>query len=225
MKIILFGATGMVGAGVLHIALADPAVESILVIGRRTCEVHDPRITEIIHANFFDFGSIQGQIKGYDACFFCLGVTSVGKGEQEYTRLTYDLTMVAATILSTLNPGMVFCYVSGTGTDSSEHGRVMWARVKGKTENNLLKLPFKAVFNFRPGFIKPVHGQKNIHSFSALLGWTYPFWSRFFPGFVCTMEDLGSAMIQVAATGHPNHLLENIDIAQLGALRRTATTT
>jgi hypothetical protein len=225
MKAILVGATGMVGAGVLQVALGDPAVESVLVVGRKPCEIRHPKVTEIIHDNFFDLAPIQDRLRGFAACFFCVGVTSIGKNEQEYRKLTYDLTIAVATTLSALNPGMVFCYVSGTGTDSSEGGRVMWARIKGKTENDLMKLPFKAVFNFRPGVIKPVNGQANIHPLYGLLGWTFPLWRLFSPGFVCTMEDLGRSMIQVALSGHSKHILENTDIAQIGQLRRSATGT
>jgi hypothetical protein len=222
MKVILVGATGMVGAGVLQVALRDPAVESVLVVGRKPCEIRHPKVTEIIRENFFDLAPLQDRLRGYAACFFCIGVTSIGKNEQEYRKLTYDLTIAVATTLSALNPDMVFCYVSGTGTDSSEGGRVMWARVKGKTENDLMKLPFKTVFNFRPGLIKPVDGQANIHPLYGLLGWTFPLWRLISPGFVCTMDDLGRSMIQVALSGHSKQTLENTDIAQLGQLRRSA---
>src|SRR5512133_1123004 len=146
IKAIVFGATGMVGEGVLHEALKHPAVDAVLVIGRRSCGVDHPKLKEIIHKDFFDYSSIENQLRGYNACFFCLGVSSIGMKEDEYRRLTYDLTMAAAIALSRLNPDMVFCYVSGAGTDSSEQGRSMWARVKGKTENDLMKLPFKAVY-------------------------------------------------------------------------------
>ncbi len=150
IKAILFGATGMVGEGVLLEALKYENVESVLVIGRRSCKVTNVKLKEIIHNNFFDYSTIEDQLKGYNACYFCLGVSSVGMTEKDYTRITYDLTMQAATTLSRLNPNMTFCYVSGTGTDSTEKGKMMWARVKGKTENDLAKLPFKAVYMFRP---------------------------------------------------------------------------
>jgi hypothetical protein len=147
-------------------------------------------------------------------------VTSVGKKEEEYTRLTYDLTMSAATVLAKLNPGMTFCYVSGTGTDSSEKGRVMWARVKGKTENRLMKLPFKAAYGFRPGFIKPIDGQKNAYGVSKVLGVGYPLLKALFPKYVCTLEDLGRAMIGVASEGYSKQILENPDIARVAQLSR-----
>ena len=213
IKPIIFGATGMVGEGVLHEALRHPGVESVLVVGRKPCNVKHPRLKEIIHRDFFDYSVIARDLKGYDACFFCLGVTSVGKTEADYTRLTYDLTMRAARALSDLNTGMTFCYVSGTGTDSTEKGRSMWARVKGKTENDLTKLSFKAVYLFRPGFIKPTAGLKNAFTLSKVLGLLYPLWKRIFPGYVCTLEDLGLAMIASARQGYSSRILENKDIA------------
>jgi hypothetical protein len=217
MKIrpIVFGATGMVGEGVLDVALRYPDVESVLVVGRRPCGVRHEKLREIVHKDFFNYSAIEDQLKGFDACFFCLGVTSVGKKEDEYTRLTYDLTMSAARTLAKLNPEMTFCYVSGTGTDSSEKGRVMWARVKGKTENDLMKLSFKAAYGFRPGFIKPINGQKHAYGVSKVLGAGYPLLKALFPKYVCTLEDLGLAMIGVATKGYSGKVLENPDIARI----------
>ncbi|MGA2846907.1 MAG: NAD(P)H-binding protein, partial [Candidatus Acidiferrales bacterium] len=160
MKIILFGATGWVGQAVLRECLRDPEVERVLVIGRSSIGIQNEKVREIVHGDFLDFSSIEDQLRGYDACFFCLGVSSVGMAEQDYARVTYDFTMAAAQVLASRNPGMTFIYVSGTGTDSSEHGRLMWARVKGKTENALFKLPLKA-YMFRPGYIQPLHGIKS----------------------------------------------------------------
>lgn len=215
IKAILFGATGMVGEGVLHVALNHPSVESILVIGRKPCGVSHPKLQELIHHDFYDYSSIEEKLRGFDACFFCLGVTSIGKSEDEYRRITYDLTMAAASVLSRLNSDMTFCYVSGTGTDSSEKGRTMWARVKGKTENDLAKLPFKAAFAFRPGYIKPIKGLKNAFAASRFIGLFYPIVQFFFSKYVCTLEDLGLAMIQSAIIGYPHRILENKDIAKL----------
>jgi len=220
IKTIVFGATGMVGEGVLDVALRHHDVESVLVIGRRPCGVKHEKVHEIVHKDFLDYSAIEDQLKGFNACFFCLGVTSVGKKEDEYTRLTYDLTMSAAGTLAKLNPGMTFCYVSGTGTDSSEKGRVMWARVKGKTENDLMKLSFKAAYGFRPGFIKPIDGQKNAYGVSKILGVGYPLLKTLFPKYVCTLEDLGLAMIGVATAGYSSKVLENPDIAQLAQATR-----
>jgi len=214
MKAIVFGATGMVGEGVLQEALLDPAVESILVVGRRPCDVKHAKLTEVLHSDFYDFTSILDRLRGYDACFFCLGVTSIGKSEQEYRRLTYDLTMAAAEALSHLNPGMVFCYISGSGTDSSEQGRIMWARVKGKTENDLMRLPFKAAYAFRPGYIRPTPGLKNSMTASKMISPLYPVLNLFFSKYVCTMQDLGRAMIRVAETGDPRNVLECVDITR-----------
>jgi putative NADH-flavin reductase len=161
IKAIITGASGMVGEGVLHECLLHTDVEEVLVIGRRTAGVSHPKLKEILHSDFFDLSPVKDQLKGYNACFFCLGVSSVGMKEKEYHHLTYDLTMHMATILAEQNPGMTFCYVSGAGTDSSEHGKMMWARIKGQTENDLMRLPFKAAYMFRPGFMKPTKGLKN----------------------------------------------------------------
>jgi uncharacterized protein YbjT (DUF2867 family) len=216
MKAIVFGATGMVGEGVLHEALRDPLVASVLVVGRRSCSVNHPKLTEVLHDDFYDYTSILDRLRGYDACFFCLGVTSIGKSEAEYRRLTYDLTMAAAKALSQLNPGMVFCYVSGAGTDSSERGRIMWARVKGKTENDLMRLPFNAVYAFRPGYIRPTPGLKNSMTASKVLSPLYPILKLFFSNHVCSMQDLGRAMIRVVEKGYPRNVLESADITHLG---------
>ena len=214
MKInaIIFGATGMVGEGVLHICLNHPNVESVLAVTRRPTDITHPKLKEVIHKDFYDYSAIELQLRGYNACYFCLGVTSVGKNEDEYTRSTYELTMRAARTLSRLNPGMMFCYVSGSGTDGTEQGRIMWARVKGKTENELRKLPFKASYAFRPGFIKPIKGLTRAHALSTLLGNAYPLLKVLFPGFVCTLHDLGIAMINITLVGYSKPFLENRDI-------------
>jgi uncharacterized protein YbjT (DUF2867 family) len=216
IKAIIFGATGMVGEGVLHEALNHPDVESVLVIGRRSCNVKDQKLKELVHDDFFDYSGIHDQLKGYNACYFCLGVSSIGKNEKEYTRLTYDLTMQAANTLSRLNAEMTFCYVSGAGTDSTEKGRIMWARVKGKTENDLMKLPFKSAYAFRPGFIKPTKGLKNAFTAAKVFGVLYPVLEVLFRKYVCTLEDLGLAMISVTEKGYAKKVLECEDIARLG---------
>ncbi len=216
IRAIIFGATGMVGEGVLLEALKNPYVESILVIGRKPCNVTHKKLKELLHKDFYDYSAIHEHLKGYNACFFCLGVSSVGMNEQDYSRITYDLTMKAAQILSELNSDMTFCYISGTGTDNTEKGRVMWARVKGKTENHLTKLPFKAVYLFRPGLIKPIKGQKNVKPILiVLINSLYPLFKILLPKYVCTMEGLGRSMIQAARIGYAKQFLENIDIAQL----------
>jgi hypothetical protein len=215
IRAILFGATGMVGEGVLLECLKHPDVDSVLVIGRRPCNIKHPKLKEILHHDFFDYSTIESQLKGYNACFFCLGVSSVGMKEAEYTRVTYDLTMQAATTLSRLNPDMTFCYVSGTGTDSTEHGRLMWARVKGRTENQLSRLPFKSVYSFRPGLMKPTKGQKNVKTIMKVVGYSYSFWKFLSPKNACMLEEVGLAMIQTARVGSPKKVLENLDIARL----------
>jgi uncharacterized protein YbjT (DUF2867 family) len=224
MKIrpVIFGATGMVGEGVLHESLKHPDVESILVIGRRSCNVEHEKLTELILSNFFDYSTVKEGLKGYNACFFCLGVSSVGMKEKDYTRTAYDLTMEAARTLSQLNPEMTFCYVSGAGTDSTEKGRLMWARVKGKTENDLMKLPFKAAYMFRPGFIKPTKGLKNAYAISRVLGTVYPILKMIFPNYVCTLEEVGVAMINASTKGCSKKILENKDISDLAQIVSTA---
>lgn len=218
IKTIIFGATGMVGEGVLHQSLLNPEVESVLVIGRKSCNTKHQKLKEIVHNDFYNYSSIENQLIGFNACFFCLGVSSVGMKEKDYSRISYDLTMQAASALSKLNSDMTFCYVSGTGTDSSEKGRIMWARVKGKTENHLMKLPFKAVYLFRPGFIKPIKGLKNAYSISKVIGLLYPILKIFLLNYICTLEDLGNAMIEVSATGYSKNILENKDITKLAEI-------
>lgn len=211
---IVLGATGMVGEGVLHMVLSHPDVRSVLVIGRRPCGAVHPKLKELIHHDFTDFSSVRSSLTGYNACYFCLGTTSIGKSEEEYRRISYDYTLHLARTLAPINPDMTFCYVSGEGTDSSEQGRQMWARVKGKTENDLSKLPFKAVYLFRPGFIKPIKGMKNTLSFAKPLLTLYPLLSFLLPKHGCTLEDIGTAMINVTKFGFPTAILENPDITR-----------
>jgi hypothetical protein len=215
IRAIITGATGMVGEGVLHECLYSPEVESVLVINRRSCNVHHPKLKEIIHSNFFDITDIKAQLVGFNACFFCMGVSSVGLKENEYHRLTYDLTLGIASVLATQNPDMVFCYVSGVGTDSTEKGRIMWARVKGKTENHLMQLPFRGAYMFRPGFIQPTKGLKNAYRIYKVFAPFYPVWKLLFPKFVCTLTEIGLAMINAASKGHEKQVLEIKDIVQL----------
>ena len=213
---IIFGATGMVGEGVLHVSLNDERVESLLVVGRRSCGVGHPKLSEVVHNDFFDYSSISNKLKGYNACFFCAGVTSIGKKEVEYRKLTYDLTLAIALALAQLNSDMTFCYVSGAGTDSTEQGSQMWARVKGKTENDLMKLPFKAVYAFRPGFIKPIAGLKNTLAFAKLGVPLYPLLKAVAGKYVCTLEEVGRSMLHVAAHGYGKKILECVDISAVG---------
>jgi uncharacterized protein YbjT (DUF2867 family) len=215
IKAIITGSTGMVGEGVLLECLKHPDVESVLVINRRPCGVTHPRLKEIIHTDFFDLPPVESVLSGFNACFFCAGVSSVGMKEPEYTRITYDLTLNFAKTVSKLNPDMTFCYVSGAGTDSSEKGRMMWARVKGKTENDLMKLQFKNVFAFRPAFMKAVKGQKNLPKFYKYIQLPYPVLHALFPQYFGTLSDVGLAMINCALTGAEKKVLEAKDIAEL----------
>ena len=222
LKVIITGATGMIGEGVLYECLNHPEVEKVLVITRKSCGYSHPKLTEIIHDNFQDFSSIRDSLKGYNACYFCLGVTSVGKSEAEYTKLTYTLTLGFASILATLNPDMTFCYISGAGTDSSEKGRTMWARVKGKTENDLLKLPFKQVYNFRPGGIEPFLPLKPTQTYYKTykyLGWLFSLMKVVAPNFVITLKDLAAAMINATLVGYSKNILEMKDMKALAKTR------
>ena len=214
MKVIITGATGMVGEGVLMECLVHPDVEAILLLTRKPSGVTHLKVKEVVHNDFYDIIPVEQKLKGYDACFFCLGVTSIGKKEDEYTKLTYDLTMHVAQRLSTLNNNMVFCYVSGSGTDSSEKGRLMWARVKGKTENDLAKLPFKAVYAFRPGFLIPTKGAGNILPAYKYFSWLVPVLKPLFPGMVGSLQELGKAMINVVKYGFRKRILEVKDIRE-----------
>jgi uncharacterized protein YbjT (DUF2867 family) len=219
VKVILFGATGMVGQGVLRECLLDNQVETVLAIGRSSTGLQDAKLQEIISPDLFDLSPIESRLSGYDACFFCLGVSAAGMKEQDYRRLTYDLTTSVAKTLVRLNPGLTFVYVSGAGTDSSERGRMMWARVKGKTENDLLKMPFRAAYMFRPAYIQPLHGirtkTKWYGALYAAMGPLYPIWKRLLPNYVTTTECVGRAMIKVARQGAPKRFLENRDINSL----------
>jgi uncharacterized protein YbjT (DUF2867 family) len=222
MNVVLFGATGMVGQGVLRECLLDPDVQSVLSIGRSAAGQQHAKLRELVHRDFLDFSAIENELSGFDACFFCLGVSSAGMQEEDYRRVTYDFTMAAARVLARLNPGMTFVYVSGTGTDSSERGRTMWARVKGQTENALLALPFKAAYMFRPGAIVPLHGIKSktkIYRISyAVIGPLLPLLRAAFPKYVTTTEQMGRAMIHAAKHGAPKSVLENSDIDELARL-------
>jgi uncharacterized protein YbjT (DUF2867 family) len=216
MKVIVFGATGMVGQGVLRECLLDPGIESVLAVGRSPTAQRHPKLREILHDDFLDYSAIESQLAGYDACFFCLGVSSVGMSEERYRHLTYDITLAAAAALARQNPQMVFVYVTGQGTDSSEKGRLMWARVKGKTENDLLKLPFRAAYMFRPAAIQPLHGIRSktawVQAIAVAAAPLLTLLNRVAPKYVTTTEQVGRAMIRVARDGYPRPVLESEDI-------------
>ncbi len=215
IKAILTGATGMVGEGVLHECLQHPSVSEVLVINRKPCGVVHPKLKEVIHADFFNLSPIESQLVPYNACFFCLGMSSVGMNEADFTKGAYTLTMHVAETLAKLNPDMTFCYISGAGTDSSEKGRQMWARVKGKTENDLMKLPFKRVYNFRPGYLHPTKGLKNSLPYYKYISWLFPILRPVFGGAMSTLAELGQAMIKSVAIGYDKQILEVRDIVAL----------
>jgi uncharacterized protein YbjT (DUF2867 family) len=216
VKVVLFGATGMVGQGVLRECLLAPDVESVLAIVRSSSRPQHAKLREIVEHDLSDLSAIEARLSGYDACFFCLGVSAVGMKEEEYRRLTFDLTVSVARTLAKLNPTMTFIYVSGAGTDSTARGRQMWARVKGRTENTLLEMPFKAVYLFRPAYIQPLHGVRTKTAWYgavyAVMRPFYPVLKTLFPNYVTTTECVGRAMLKVTKRGLPKPVLENRDI-------------
>jgi uncharacterized protein YbjT (DUF2867 family) len=217
LRVILTGATGMVGEGVLHECLRNPHVEAVLVINRKPSGFTHPKLREIVHHDFYDLSPIQDQLVGYDACYFCLGVSVVGLSEAEYFNITHTLTLHVAGVLSARNPQMTFCYVSGASTDSTEQGRVMWARIKGKTENDLMKLPFRQVFAYRPGFMKPDKGARNVLKLYKFIGWIYPIGRALFPKVFIELRELGLSMIAVTRYGYNKRILEVSDIVATAA--------
>ena len=215
ISVIITGASGMVGEGVLHECLNSDQVARVLVVGRRSCQVTHPKLTEVLTTDFFNLEAIQPSLRGYDATFFCLGVSSVGMKEPEYTRLTHTLTTNFATAVATENPGSVFCYISGAGTDSSEKGRSMWARVKGRTENDLQKMNFRKAYCFRPGYIHPIPGMKFTLPMYRYVDWAWPIFRTLFPNYCSTLQQIGRAMINTVSHGPEQHVLEVKDINKL----------
>jgi uncharacterized protein YbjT (DUF2867 family) len=212
MKVLIFGATGMVGQGVLRECLAASDVTLVQTVGRSATGVTHPTLREVTRPDLSDLSPVAGELGGFDACFFCLGVSSWRMKEEDYARLTYDLTLGIAQVLAPINPGMTFVYVSGVGTDSSERGSIMWARVKGRTENALQRLGFRAVYLFRPGMIVPIHGERPKAAaykwLFPVLGPLLPLMRRAFPNSVVTTEIIGRAMLNVARHGYPQPILE-----------------
>ena len=215
MKVILTGATGMVGEGVLLECLENPAVEQVLSVSRRASGRTHGKLSELLVPDFRELGAVEAKLSGYDACFYCAGISSVGMKEADYALITYDTVLAFASTLLRLNPGMTFVHVSGSHTDSSEQGKVMWARVKGKAENALMKLPFKGVYNFRPSLMKPTPGQKHIKGSYLLLNLLYPLLNLVFPGM--PLSAVARAMIHAVRHGAPKPVLEVADIRQLAA--------
>lgn len=223
MKVIVLGASGMIGQGVLRECLADTAVESVLALGREGLRQVHEKLREVVQSDLMNLAPVEAELSGYDACFFCLGVSAIGMSEAKYTTITFDLTIETAKVLARLNPDMTFIYVSGRSTDSTEKGRQMWARVKGKTENALMRLPFKAVYLFRPGVVQPLDGivsrTRAYRIAYAILKPVMPLVTRQFPDSITTTRLIGIAMLEVARRGFPKHVLENKDINSIGQLR------
>jgi uncharacterized protein YbjT (DUF2867 family) len=215
IKVIITGTTGMVGEGVLFECLENPVVEQVLIVNRKHYDMQHPKLQELVVPDFFDLTTVANQLTGYNACFFCAGISSVGVKEPEYTHITYDLTLHFAETLSKLNPDMVFTYVSGSHTDSTEKGSIMWARVKGRTENALTKLPFAGVYNFRPGFMKPTEGQKSMKTLYKIIAPLYPLLNLFMAKQLLTLRDVATAMINAVLKGYPKSILEIEDIKVL----------
>jgi len=214
MKIIITGVTGMVGEEVLLTCLNRNDISEICILSRKHYDISHPKVKEVIVPNFLDIQNFKTQLIGYDACFFCAGISSIGMNEADYTKITYDTTIEVAKVLLNENPKLTFHYVSGRNTDSTEKGKIMWARVKGKTENDLLKLGFKAAYNFRPGFMKPVEGQRNVKLIFKIFELFYP---RLFPKDSLTLEQVADAMIHLVLKEYPKHILEVIDIQSIAA--------
>jgi uncharacterized protein YbjT (DUF2867 family) len=226
MKILLFGATGMIGQGVLRECLAAADITRVTAVGRTATGHAHAKLRELIHADFFDFSAVEAELADHDACLFCLGISAAGMSERDYRRITFDITMAAANLLVAANPAMTFVYVSGSGADSSEHGRTMWARIKGETENALLRLPFARTYIFRPAYIQPLHGTTSrtrlYRMIYAVMGPLFPLWNRLFPKYVTTTEEVGRAMLTAARTGADRKILENRDIRELARRSLTA---
>jgi uncharacterized protein YbjT (DUF2867 family) len=222
MRVLLFGATGMIGQGVLRECLLAADVQEVVAVGRTPLTLEHAKLHQVLHADMLDLQALENLLQGFDACFFCLGVSSAGMNETRYTHLTYDLTLVAASTLARLNPQMTFIYVSGAGTDSSETSQSMWARVKGKTENALLRLPFKAVYVFRPGLIQPLHDVRSKTPLYALvytvLGPLLSLVRRIKPGWVVSTETVGRAMLAAVRHGAPQPVVEQAEIHRLASL-------
>ena len=215
MRVIITGATGMVGEGVLHECVLSSDVEQVLVINRKPCGVEHPKVKEVLHPDFFDLSEVAHEMTGFDACFFCLGISSVGVSKDVYFKTTHTLTLHFAETVCRNNPGMTFIYVSGAGTDSTEKGNSNWARVKGKTENDLMGMPFKRVYAFRPGFMLPTQGLKNANSYYKLMNWIYPLGKRFYRVGFSTLKEVGQAMINVVKNEYPKQIIDGNDIAKL----------
>lgn len=219
LKVIITGSTGMVGNGILLVCLNHPDIKEVLVINRKFSEISNPKLKEIIHHDFFDLSPIENQLYGYDACFYCVGVTSLLIKESQYHKITHDLTLSFAKKLADVNPDMTFCYVSGFGANTPEKAKFMQARVKGITETDLFKTSFKRVYSFRPGLLKPLKGQKHVHKIYHLINPFYSILHCLFPGFIISLEELALAMLNSAITGYKKQILEVKDIVSLSKIK------
>ena len=228
MKVVIFGATGMLGSGALIECLEHPQVTEVLAVGRRPTGLGHAKLEELVHGDFLDFMPVADRFAGCDACLYCLGISSVGLDEDAYRRITVDMTVAAAKALLHASPSMSFCFVSGAGTDATEQGRTMWARVKGEAENGVSEMPFRAVWLFRPGYVQPVKGVRSqtalYNAAYTAVGWLYPVLRRVAPRSVTTTENVGLALIRAAREGAPVRILENADINELAAAERSALT-
>jgi len=215
INVIITGATGMVGEGVLHECLNDPKIANVTVLSRSSTGIVHPKLKEIILTDLFAFTGNEPGLNNLDACFYCLGVTSIGKSEEEYTRLTHELTLKIAQPLLHLNPEMTFCYVAAKGTDNTEQGKTMWARVKGKTENGLAKMGFRQFFTFRPFMLTPTKGLRNTHAFYKYISWLFPLGRLIYPEAFCTLKELALAMIKVGSQGYNKKVITPTDMVKL----------
>jgi hypothetical protein len=218
LNIIITGTSGMVGEGVLHECINSPFIKNILIINRKALSINNPKVKELILTDFLNVSSIENQLIGYDACFFCMGSTSLGKSKDEYYKVSYSIPIMFGEVISKINPSMIFEYISGAGTDSSENGKIMWARVKGKTENDLMKLPFKRVFVFRPGYLHPTKGLNNTQAFYKYISWLYPTMRKLMPNQFTTLSELGQAMINSVIFPYSRQIIEIKDIIKLSKL-------
>jgi len=217
IRVVITGATGMVGEGVLHECLLSSQVEKLLVVTRKPIGISHPKLSEFLLSDFFDLSALHAVVEGYNACFFCLGVSSVGRNKETYEKMTYDLTMGFAKILVKVNPRMIFCYISGAGTDTTQKSKLHWARVKGKTENDLQKLGFLQTYLFRPGMLKPTKGLKNTLGFYKWTAWLSPVLEALWPDSICSLAELGKAMIRTTIQGYEKQILQVRDIKIMAA--------
>jgi len=217
IKVIITGSTGMVGEGVLLTCLRNPDIAEVLSVSRRPSGVSHPKLTECLVADFMKLDAVVSQLKGYDACFYCAGISSVGMTEEAYTHITYTTAVHFARVVQRLNPDMVFTHISGAHTDGTETSKVMWARVKGRAENEIMRMPFKGVYNFRPGFMSPVDGQKHVKTLFRIFLVATPLFKLLFPKQLLTLNQIGQAMINAVKHGFQKHVLEIADIRTLAS--------